>query len=171
MAHPSRHTIVLALTALCLAGCTSGHPSRTEATSARATRECVAGDFKISSGASGAYQGDASYSIVLRNVSGISCALIGAPPMTVSLLSGAEEQVTLGSAAVESLDVGADQVLQVMIGSPGSCTNISPPKPASTLVMRLPGETPIVSAIRLDVQCGAPIVLIFGSFNPPASPS
>jgi len=131
------------------------------------TTGCVASDFQLEAGSSGAYQADAVYSMVLLNGSGQACALQGAPPMTLTLESGSHESVSLGAAASEVVDIGPGQLLRIMIGSPGSCPGSGGPKLASGLSAGLPGGSLTDTAISLDVECGVPSVVIFTAFDAP----
>jgi Protein of unknown function (DUF4232) len=177
VAHRERIGIVATLVALTLAGCEStivhSKPTATmvlSPTPSLVTRGCLASDFKVGTGASGAYQGDAVWSMALRNVSGIACTLNEAPRMTLTLQSGAQEPVTLGDASIyEAVDVGPGQILHIMVGSPGNCANPSTSPPASSLTVDLPGGRVIDNGVNLYVRCGAPSVLIFTPVDPPAS--
>lgn len=176
MAHRERIGIVVTLVALSLAGCEStivdSRPTATmpSLTPSLVTRGCLASDFKVGNGASGAYQGDAVWSMALRNVSGVACTLNGAPPMTLTLQSGAQEQVALGDASIyEGIDVGPGQILHIMVGSPGYCTNPTTSSPASSLTVDLPGGRITDNGVNLYVRCGAPSVLIFTPVDPPST--
>src|ERR1700674_3968352 len=148
MAHRETFGIVATVAIFTLASCASTivPPSATARTSPSptlppvVTRGCVASDFKVGNGGSGAYQGDAVYSMVLLNISGIACAVNGAPPITLTLQSGAHEHIALGDPATyEGVDVGPGQILHIMIGSPGSYANPRTPLPATSLTADLPG--------------------------------
>ena len=83
MAHRERFGVVATLAALALASCASAivpHTPTARTSTALTlppvvTQGCVASDFKVGNGGSGAYQGDAVYSMVLLNISGIACAV------------------------------------------------------------------------------------------------
>lgn len=176
MAHRETFGIVATLALLILAGCasTSVPPNQTARTSISPSpavaRGCVASDFTVGNGDSGAYQGYAVYSMVLLNISGVACDLNAAPPMTLTLESGAHEHIALGDPAIyESVDVGSSQILHIMIGSPGSCANPSTSPPAATLTVDLPGGSLVDNRLDLNVLCGAPRVLIFTPVDPPVS--
>ena len=176
MGHGETFGIVATLALLTLVSCasTSVPPSRTARTSISPApvdaRGCVASDFKVGNGSTGAYQGYAVYSMVLLNISGVDCAVNGAPPMTLMLRSGAHEHVALGNPAIyEGVLVGRGQLLHVMVGSPGSCANPNASLPAASLTVDLPGGSLVDNRLNLDVVCGAPRVLIFTPVDPPAS--
>ena len=176
MAHRETFGIVATLALLTLASCasTSEPASRTARTSISPSpavaRGCVAGDFKVGQGGSGAYQGYAVYSMVLLNISGIACDVNAAPPMTLTLEFGRHEHIALGDPAIyEGVDVGSGQILHIMIGSPGSCANPSTSPPAASLTVDLPGGSVVDNRLDLNVLCGAPRVLIFTPVDPPAS--
>ena len=176
VAHRKTFGIVATLALLTLASCasTSVPPSRTARTSISPSpavaRGCVASDFKVGHGGSGAYQGYAVYSMVLLNISGVGCDVNEAPPMTLTLESGAHEHISLGDPAIyEGVDIGSGQILHIMIGSPGSCTNPRTPPPAASLTVDLPGGSVVDNRLNLNVLCGAPRVLIFTPVDPPAS--
>jgi hypothetical protein len=177
VAHRERVGIVATLVALSLAGCEStivhSKPTATmppSPTPSLVTRGCLASDFKVGNGASGASQGDAVWSMALRNGSGIACTLNGAPPMTLTLQSGVQEQVALGDASIyEGVEVAPGQILHIMVGSPGYCANPSTSPPASGLTVDLPGGRVIDNGVNLYVRCGAPSVLVFTPVDPPAS--
>jgi Protein of unknown function (DUF4232) len=164
---------IATLAAVSLAGCASTIPSPSPTAtrppsptpSLVVTRGCVASDFKVGNGASGAYQGDAVYSMALLNMSGAGCALNGAPPITLTLESGAQESVALGDAASMAVDIGPGQILQIMVGTPGNCATPGIRHAASSLTVLLPGGSLIDHAVNLDTECGTPSVLIFTAVN------
>jgi hypothetical protein len=133
------------------------------------TRGCLATDFEVGAGATGAYQGEAVYSMVLRNVSGVACSLSGAPAMTLSLQAGAPVPVSLGDAASEGVDVGPGQILHIMIGVPGPCSNPTASQPASSITVSLPEGSLVDKGVSLNLECGPPNVLIFTPVDPPSS--
>jgi hypothetical protein len=175
MAHRESVGIVATLAALSLAGCgpTIVHPMPTATTSPSptpylVTRGCIASNFEVGSGGAGAYQGDAVYSMVLDNISGLACVVSAAPHMTITLQSGVQEQVALGDISTfAGVDVGPGQILHIMIGSPGDCANPSTALPASSLTVNLPGGSLTDKRVNLDVRCGVPTVLIFTPVDPP----
>jgi Protein of unknown function (DUF4232) len=135
------------------------------------TRGCVASDFKVGNGASGAYQGDAVYSMALLNNSGIACSLNGAPPITLTMQSGAQALVALGDASSMAVDVAPGQILHIMVGAPGSCANPGVAQPASSISVNLPGGSVTDQSVNLDLECGTPTVLIFAAVDAPAATS
>lgn len=172
MASRRRIGIVGAFAAGCLAACSpaDAHPAATPTRSPTTTTECMAGDFKVGNGGGGAYQGDAVYSMVLLNISGAACVVNAAPSMTVTLQSGAAEQVMLGNPApYHGVTVGPGQILHVMIGTSAFCSNPSTPQAASSLTVDLPGGSLVDNGAMLNLECGAPNVLIFTPVDTPAS--
>ena len=157
------------LAAVVLAGCASTTPAPSPTAkrspsltpSPVVTRRCFASDFRVGKGASGAYQGDAVYSVALLNVAGAACTLSGAPPMTLTLQSGAQEPVGLGDSASMAVDIGPGQILQIMVGSPGNCATPNTRQEASSLTVLLPGGSLTDHTVKLDTACGFPSVLIF----------
>ena len=91
--------------------------------------------------------------------------------MMLILQSGAQEPVALADAASMAVDIGPGQILQIMVGTPGSCANLGVARPASSLMVNLLGGSLIDHAVNLDMQCGTPSVLIFTPVDAPASSS
>ena len=128
---------------------------------------CATPTVQLSSHNAGAYHGDAVEDILLANDSAAACYFPGAPAMTVALASGAHQSVSAGGFGSTRLDAQPAQQLHLTIGTPATCSTFGTPQPASSLSVSLPGGGAItVNDLNLDVQCGAPTVLLFDVIDP-----
>ncbi len=123
---------------------------------------CVKSGLKVSSMWPGAYQGLTGESLELANTTDAPCYLTGAPRMKVGTTSGGTESVARGGLASKRVDVQPGEDLFIALGSPGTCAKPAAPDSASSLTLALPGGTMTVSGLRFGVECGAPVLEIFG---------
>ncbi len=112
----------------------------------------------------GGYQGYGEDNLHLTNSSGAACYFPGPPQMQVTLASGGHAAVSPADFAGQRVDLQPNQTVMIMFGSPGQCPNVNPQKPlfAQSLQVTFPGGGSLaVGGLGLDIQCGAPTVLLF----------
>jgi hypothetical protein len=96
--------------------------------------------------------------------------------MEVTLASGGRVAVSLGAFAGERVDLQPNQTMMIMFGSPNPCATTNPPTDpiAQSVQVFFPGGGSLtVGGLGLDIQCGAPTVLLFQAIaveTPSSSP-
>ncbi len=129
-----------------------------------ASSVCTLADLRNDGVYAGTYQGNGEYNLHLTNTGSASCYFPGAPQMEVTLASGDHMAVSPGEFAAQRVDLQPNQTVQIMFGSPGYCSTFNPQAPLlaqSVQVTFSTGESMTVNGLQLDVQCGAPTVLLF----------
>jgi hypothetical protein len=141
------------------------------AASASAARACVAADLDVVAGRAGAFQGQATQELTLRNRATEACSLAGVPQAQVPG-AGAGGQVGAGQFAAKRVDLAPGQSATLLIGTPVGCAASAQPVIGSTVQLTLAsGESIAVSGARVDTACGAPAVIGFDAVDlPEAAP-
>jgi len=141
------------------------------AASTQAARACGAADLEIVAGMAGAFHGQATQELALRNRAADACFLPGAPQALLPN-AGARGQVTSAAFATRRVDLAPGESATMLIGTPVGCA-AGQPVVASSLRLTLPnGEQVTVGGTRIDTECGSPAVIAFEPVDPaPAEPA
>lgn len=141
-------------------------------TPASALRSCGARDFSVEESHAGVYQGDVTEFVVFVNTGGTSCRLQAPPPLIVDVQAASPEPVgQRPGPPYLPVDVAAGRALDVLIGSPSTCSAIGASRLATRLHADFDGGE-LSADISLDIRCGPPMLLLFqASEYVPATPS
>jgi len=128
-------------------------------------RACRSLDLALVVGPSGAYQGYASQELSLVNRSSDSCSLAGVPAMVLYLDAGGQMPVASGAFGNAGIDLAPGHTVITLIGTPGSCPGAGThPQVGSELNVNLPaGDAMSADGAWVNVECGAPTVILFGA--------
>jgi len=137
--------------------------------STSAPRACAAADLVVVAGQAGAFHGQATQELTLRNGAADACYLPGVPPAQVP---GAGAQVGAGQFAAKRVDLAPGQSATLLIGTPVGCAASAQPVVATTVQLTLASGEPVaVNGTRVDTACGAPSVIGFDAVDlPDAAP-
>jgi hypothetical protein len=129
--------------------------------STRAARVCAAADLEIMAGRAGAFHGQATQELSVRDRAADACFLAGVPQAQLPN-AGARSAVSTGEFAARRVDLAPGESATVLIGTPAVCAGAGQPVVASSVQLTLPsGESVTVNGTRIDTQCGSPAVLAF----------
>ncbi len=141
------------------------------ASSVHAGRPCTAADLVIEVGRTGAFHGEATQELELRNHAADACYLAGVPQSQLADVS-AQTGVDSGRFATQRVDLAAGQSALLIVGAPVGCPASANPILSAKLSMTLPnGDVMPVQGARINTECGAANVMEFNAITlPPASP-
>ncbi|WP_374562068.1 DUF4232 domain-containing protein [Ideonella sp.] len=138
-------------------------PTPDTAAAAAPAAPCAQADLALTLGGQGAWHGQATQEVLLRNRSGVRCALSALPAVELQSTWGWQAALAQpaddGAAAVE---LAPNEVLAVLLGTPGACeATLGPDR---TVVQRLrvlpPGGGMLaVEGAHVDTTCGPAAVL------------
>jgi hypothetical protein len=139
------------------------------ASSAHAARQCTAADLEIVVGRAGAFHGQATQELNLRDRGTEACFLAGAPQARLPI-AGGRAQVGDGGFGAQRVDLAPGQSATLLIGTPAICPGVGQPKIASSVQLTLPdGESVIAGGTWVDTACGAAAVIAFDALAPPTA--
>jgi hypothetical protein len=140
--------------------------------STRAARACAAADLEITVGRAGAFHGQATQELTVRDRAADACFLSGVPQAQLPN-AGARSQVGSDAFATRRVDLAPGESATVLIGTPAVCAGAGQPVVASTVQLTLPNSNPVtVNGTRVDTQCGSAAVIAFEPTDPaPAAPA
>jgi hypothetical protein len=135
--------------------------------STTAARQCTASDLDIVAGRAGAFRGQATQELDVRDRSADACFLAGVPQGQVPN-AGARSRVSSGAFAAQRVDLVPGASAIVLIGTPTACAGSGQPVVGSSVQLTLPnGDAVTVGGTRIDTECGAPAVVAFEPVSPP----
>jgi hypothetical protein len=139
--------------------------------STTAARQCAAADLDIVAGRAGAFRGQATQELDVRDRAADACFLAGVPQGQVPN-AGARSRLSSGEFAAQRVDLVPGSSAIVLIGTPTACAASGQPIVGSSVQLTLPnGDAVTVSGTRIDTECGAPAVVAFESASlPDAAP-
>jgi hypothetical protein len=113
-------------------------------------------------GRSGAFQGQATQEVILRNTAADACFLAAPPTGAAVLGDGSQRAISAWSRASHRLDLAPGQGAVVLVGTPGGCAGAGSPVLASSLRLTFgSGPARSVQGVWVDVECGSPAVVYF----------
>ena|SRR2546425_5955528 len=122
-----------------------------------AQRACRAGDLQFRAGAVGAHQGRVTQEVLITNTGSDACFLADPPLGTATLGDGTQRTVTAAPDTIHRLDLAPGQTAQLVTGTPAICAGVGHPAVASSLRLSLG----TVQGVWVNVECGAPVVMLF----------
>jgi hypothetical protein len=137
--------------------------------STRAARACAAADLEIVAGRAGAFHGQATQELSVRDRAADACFLAGVPQAQLPN-AGARSQVSSDAFAAQRVDLAPGESATILIGTPAVCAGAGQPVVASSVVLTLPNGNPVtVSGTRVDTECGPAAVIAFEPADPAAA--
>lgn len=124
---------------------------------------CAQSDLVLTLGGQGAWHGQATQEVLLRNRSATRCQLSAVP--TVELQSALGWQAALASPSDEAagaIELAPNDVLAVLLGTPGSCDatlGLDRTVVSRLRVLPLGGGSLSVDGAHVDITCGQATVL------------
>ena len=135
----------------------------TESATAAPSAPCAQSDLVLTLGGQGAWHGQATQEVLLRNQSSSRCLLSALPAIELQSTLGWQAALPQPSdESAEAIELAPNDVLAVLLGTPGSCAATLGPD--RTVVHRLRVSPPgggrlAVDGAHVDTTCGQASVL------------
>lgn len=132
---------------------------------------CDRADLQLTLGSAGAYHGQATQEVLLRNRSDARCQLATTP--TIEFASARGWQAVANMLPQDAaLELPPQATLGVLIGTPGACEATVGPNRQVVQRLRViaSGGAMETTGAHVDVTCGAPTVLRIDRHGPRATP-